>query len=314
MKYGYIRGVKLPVSRLIQGTRLLPSDPSALFDSAFIAGCTAFESAPVYDEGSAEWALGRWVESHGLRSQIVLITKGCHPIVTSNWKEWVPRVTPEALHEDIKGSLDRLETSYIDLFLLHRDDLRVPVGEILEALNEEVAAGRIRSFGASNWSHERMQQANAYATRHGLISFAAGSLGFSLVKQRETWPGCLDLRQPDNQTTFDWFEERGLPFLAWSPLAGGFLTGRYTKENLSSLADEVVRFYASEQNIRRLERLRILAAIRGTTMARIALAYVFSFPLDMYAVVGCQTDTEFYEMMEALDLTLTTTDRLFLQG
>lgn len=313
MRYGSVRGLKLPVSRVIQGTRLLPEDPSALFDAAFIAGCNAFESAPVYDAGSAEWALGRWVESHGLRSQVVLITKGCHPIVTPNWKEWVPRVTPEALHQDIEGSLERLGTDYIDLYLLHRDDLRVPVHEIMSALNEEVGRGRIRSFGASNWSHERMQQANAYAARKGLLPFAAGSLGFSLAKQRETWPGCLDVQHPKDQATFEWYQTKKLPFLAWSPLAGGFLSGNYKKGALVA-EDEVVRFYASDGNIRRLERLRILAAIRGVPMARLALAYVLTFPLDMFAVVGCQTATEFYETLDAQDLTLSMSDRLFLEG
>ena len=136
------------------------------------------------------------------------------------------RVTPEDIAADLDESLRQLGLDTIDLYLLHRDDPDVPVGPIVEALNEHLRGGKIRAFGGSNWTHERIAEANAYAADHGLVPFVASSPQFSLVEQvDEPWPGCISIGGPDNAAARDWYQNNQMAMFAWSSLAGGFLSG-----------------------------------------------------------------------------------------
>ena len=120
-------------------------------------------------QAKSERAIGEWLQARGNRDRIVLLDKGAHPYWTQ------PRVDPENISKDIAESLERLQTDYIDLYLLHRDDPGVPVRPIVECLNEHRAAGRIRAFGGSNWTTTRLEQANSYADEHGLTTPMPGA-------------------------------------------------------------------------------------------------------------------------------------------
>jgi aryl-alcohol dehydrogenase-like predicted oxidoreductase len=291
-----IRGLGLPVPRLIQGTLHFGQQPAdatwRVLDAAFEAGLDAFDTAAVYAQGSVESMLGGWIEQRGIRQSVTIIDKGCHPL------RGVARMNPEELRRDLESSLDRLRTDYIDLYLLHRDDPEVPVGEIVSALNEARAAGRIRAFGASNWSHLRLQQASDYALAQGLVSFAASSPGLCLAEPLRSWPGCLTLTGRDT-VALDWYRTNRVPLLAWSPLGGGFLTGRFSRENQASFEAppdrRVLDFYASEANFARLDRLTELAVAKGLSPAQAALVYVLSQPVHVHAVVGCRDRAEITE-------------------
>jgi len=144
MRYGPIAGVGLPVSRLIIGCDNQKSMPhgAAIWDDFFERGGNAFDSAYQYDEGRPERLLGRWIEQRGVRSQVALTVKGAH----------TPYCTPEYLDSQLWESLERLRTDYADIYLMHRDNLKVPVGEFVEVLNQHHRAGRIKTFGGSNWT------------------------------------------------------------------------------------------------------------------------------------------------------------------
>jgi len=150
MQYGQIPGVTKPVARLIQGTVMIGTDKLeasfALLDEILALGGNTFDAAHIYGNGDVERALGRWVAARGVREQVVIVTKGAHHSQDRQ------RVTPYDITSDLHDSLARLCTDYIDLYLLHRDDPSVPVGPIVEVLNEHRAAGRIHAFGGSNWS------------------------------------------------------------------------------------------------------------------------------------------------------------------
>jgi len=306
MKYGEIAGVDKPVSRLIQGTTVLGGEPEThfeLLDAIFEAGCTAFDTAHVYGGGRSERALGRWIAARDVREKVVIVDKGCHH---SRERK---RVTPEDIAADLADNLDRLETDYVDLWLFHRDDPDVPVGPLVDALNEHLAAGRIRAFGGSNWTHERIAEANAYAEARGLTGFAASSPNLSLAVPREMpWEGCLSISGPDAADARAWYERTQMPLLSWSSLAGGFLTGRYRRDNLDGLtggADDLIkRCYCTEANFRRLEQAERVAADLGVGVVQVALAWLFSRPLNAFALTACVSGEEFRANLAALDLDL----------
>jgi len=317
MDYGRIPGIDLPVSRLIQGTlRLGQIEQDAAFaflDAVFDAGCTAFDTAAVYARGESERVLGAWIERRGVRDSVVIIGKGCHPVFGSG----VERVTPEDLRADLTASLERLRTDTIDLYLLHRDDPKADPGAILEALNEERAKGRVRAFGVSNWTHERIALANAIARARGLTPFVASSPGFSLAQPVTLWPGCVSIHATHTPEALAFYRTTRLPVLAWSPLAGGFFGGRYTRTMPPapehSWERTVLDFYGSDANFERLERLTQLAERRGVTLAQAALAYVFHFGLDLYAVIGPKSAAELDVCARALSLRFSTEELAALE-
>ncbi|MEZ4670249.1 MAG: aldo/keto reductase [Anaerolineae bacterium] len=307
MQYGTIPGIDKPVSRLVQGTLMInPQDVETgykLMDSIVELGCTAFDTARVYQRGENEGIVGKWIHDRGLRDKLVIIAKGAHHDQSRQ------RVTPEDITADIHTSLSSFQFDYIDIYLLHRDDPSVPVGPIIESLNEHSKAGRIRIFGASNWSTSRIQEANVYAEAHGLQGFTVTSPNFSLAEQfKEPWPNCVSISGPQNAEAQQWYLEQSMPVLAWSSLAGGFFSGRFERNNLDSFTDYFdtvcVNSYCYEPNFQRLDRVRQLAAETGLSVAQIAMAYVMNQPMDMYALVGCQTPAEYQANIEALETKL----------
>ena len=296
MEYGYVPGVDKPISRLVQGTVMVDEDDLpgsfALLDAVVELGGTAFDTARHYGHGN-EATVGRWVRERGLQDRVVIIGKGAHPT-----PDEANRVTPEAIAADLDESLRQLGLEAIDLYLLHRDDPSVPVGPIVEALNEHHKAGKIRAFGGSNWTHGRIAEANAYAEERGLVPFVASSPQFSLVEQvDEPWPGCISIGGPGNAEAQAWYRGNQMPIFAWSSLAGGFLSGGFTRDNDGTLPEEVAgrarRAYGTEANFERLDRARTLAAERGLTVPQIALAYALSQPLNLFTIAGSESREEF---------------------
>jgi aryl-alcohol dehydrogenase-like predicted oxidoreductase len=308
MQYGTISGVDKPISRLVQGTVRISSDQLergfALLDEVYALGCNAFDTAHVYGGGDCERVLGRWIEERGLRDDVVIITKGAHHNADRK------RVTPFDITSDLYDSLARLKVDAIDLYLLHRDDPTVPVGPIVEMLNEHREAGQICAFGGSNWTYERVQRANAYAEAHGLTPFAVSSPQFSLAEMVQApWEGCVSIGGPSGQAARAWYRMTHMPLFTWSSLAGGFFSGRFSRGNLASFEEYLDRLcvssYCYEDNFRRFERAIALAEAKGLTLPQVALAYVMGQPLNIFALVGCQTGAEFAANVAAMEVKLT---------
>ena len=317
MHYSEIRGVNKPVARLIQGSTMIGSDLNetescSLLDQVYELGCNTIDTAHVYSGGDSERIIGRWMHERGLREKVVIITKGAAHSKDRR------RMTPFDIASDLHDSLARLKTDYIDLYLLHRDDHDMPFEPIIDALNEHLRAGRIDAFGASNWSHERIQAANAYAGANGLEPFVASSPQFSLADSHaEPWPLCLSISGSAGTAAREWYEQTQMPLLIWSPLASGFFSGRFRRDNLDQFGerewdDVVLRTYANEANFQRLDRASILAAEKGLSPAQVALAYVMNHPMNVFAVVGPHSAEKFRANIEASDLELTPREMAWL--
>ncbi len=296
MEYGTVAGIDKPVSRLVQGTIPLTEHDVpgslALLDAVYDHGCRTFDTAHGYGNGACERVLGQWVNSRGVRDEIVILDKGAHPY------DGRVRVTPEDITSDLHESLQRMNLDYVDLYVLHRDNPAVPVGPIVEVLNEHKRAGKIGEFGGSNWSTARIAEANAYANENSLDPFTISSPNFSLAVQvKPPWEGCLSISGPAGAEERDWYVGAGMPILPWSSLAGGFFSGRFRRDNLGSFESYLdklcVESYCSEENFDRLDRVEELGSRYGLSIPQVAMAYIMSQPIEVFALVGCRTGDEF---------------------
>jgi aryl-alcohol dehydrogenase-like predicted oxidoreductase len=316
MRYGSIPGVDKPVARLVLGTMIVttqePERSFALLDAALELGGNTLDTAHVYAGGTSERAIGQWLKQRGVRERVVIISKGCHPNADRQ------RVTPFDLSADLHDTLARLDSDYVDVYLLHRDNPAVPVGPIVEALNEHWKAGRIRAFGGSNWTHERIQAANDYAEAHGLQPFTASSPNYGLAEQvLDPWgPGCVTISGPAQTAARSWYEANQMPALAYSSLGRGLFSGRITPGNFAEMKAVLDRAcltaYCHDVNFRRLERAITLAGERGATVPQVALAYVLCAPVNVFALVGAASGEEFEQNCRAFDLPLSEDERAWL--
>ena len=316
MNYGTIPGIHKPISRLVLGTMIInlreQERSFALLDAAVEHGLTTLDTAHVYAGGDSERCIGRWMAARGNREQMVILAKGVHPNADRQ------RVTPFDITADLYDSLARLQTDYVDVYMLHRDDPAVEVGPIVEILNEHRRAGRIRAFGGSNWTHARIQAANDYAAAHGLIPFQASSPNFGLAEQvDDPWgPGCVTISGPAQAAARSWYQANGLAIFAYSSLGRGFFSGRITRENFPTLKDTFdgacVRAYCHEVNFQRLDRAQQLAREKGVSVTQIAVAYIFNQPLNVYALIGAENAAEIAANITASEMSLTSEETAWL--
>jgi 1-deoxyxylulose-5-phosphate synthase len=208
-------------------------------------------------------------------------------------------------------SLERLLTDYVDIYLMHRDNPNVPVGEFVECLNEHHRSGRIRAFGGSNWTTDRLAEANVYAQAHGLIGFAASSPNLSLAVWNEpTWIDCLSA---SDLASREWYAQAKMPLFAWSSQAAGFFSGRYNEGQADeSTAQVMTRVWFNEANFERLRRARELAEGKRVSANQIALAYVLCESPQVFALIGPENTEELRQCLEGLHLTLSASERRWL--
>lgn len=288
MIYGTIQGVEKPVSRIFFGTATAPmlagENADALLDGAAERGVNAFDCARSY--GRAEEVLGDWMRRRGNRKEVAVLSK-CGDI-----REGVVQVNAGVIREQLARSLETLQADCIDLYLLHRDDPCTPVGELVETLNEAKKAGCISAFGVSNWTAERIREANRYAEEHGLEGFTVSSPNWGLARQmKDLWGGgCVTISGPEHREDRAWYAETGMPVIAYSSLGRGFFSGKFRADDPEGAA-KVLDHYAREgylypENLRRLRKAEILGEKHGESVPEIAMRYVFSSAMNVFAVVS----------------------------
>ncbi len=307
MQYRNLPYVKKPVSRILFGTTMAPfstgGDGNALLDSMYDLGINTFDAARNY--GLAELSLGNWIEAKGHRENIVILSKCGHPSLFGR-----KRVNEAEMRKDLKKSLSYLRTDYIDIYMLHRDDLAVDPGEIVEIFNAMHAERKIGAFGGSNWTHERIEAANEYAYKHSLIPFSISSPNFGLAEQVEDpWGGgCVTISGPANESAREWYRGNQMPVVAYSSLGRGFFSGRL-KSGDEKHADQILdsaamRGYGYPVNFERLRRCEALAKKKGATVAQIALAWLFGQNMNTFAIVSTSGTDRMKENIKALDIEL----------
>ncbi len=193
----------------------------------------------------------------------------------------------------------------VDVVLLHRDDTTQPVGPLLEALAAQVVAGRARSYGVSNWTIPRLDEALAYVDDHGLppLAWSSSYLGLA-TPVGEAWPGVVAATDAVSRS---WYASHATRLLSWSPLANGFFRAD------ADLDEARFAAYRSPVNLARRERAAALGARLGLTMTQVALAWVLGQPAAPFASIGTTSPAHLAEAVAATDVRLTEAELRWLE-
>ncbi len=292
MNQANIPHLEKPVSRLVMGvdnqTELAPA--SVVFDDFVARGGNCFDTAFIYGSGKCETVFGQWLTASGLRDQVVIIGKGAH----------TPYCNPDDITKQLLTSLERLQTGFVDIYMMHRDNIDLPVSAFVDVLNDHAKAGRIKTFGGSNWSLARVQEANDYAASKGLQGFSVVSNNFSLARMIDPpWAGCISASDTDSRV---WLTKNQITLLSWSSQARGF----FVRGDAGFVDDEeLVRCWYAPDNFQRLERAKELAREKGCDPIQIALAYVLWQPFPTIPLIGPRNTFETASSFKALELELT---------
>ena len=239
--------------------------------------------------GSSEIIIGKWMKARGCRDDVVI----CSKVSSGN--------SPENIARALRVSLERLQVDCVDIYELHSPDETVPIAESLAALDEEVKAGRIGTVGCSNFNAAQLREALDASDREGYARFEVVQPPYNLADpgaQDELFPLCRR-------------EEVGIT--SYSPLAAGFLAGKYTPDRnafpTGSRFDVIpghADIYFSDRNFRNVERLRALADTRGLPMVRMAMAWAMGHPDITSVLVGARHAGHLDNAFDALALTADT--------
>jgi aryl-alcohol dehydrogenase-like predicted oxidoreductase len=264
----------------------------ALMDAAREQGITLFDTANSYGGGRSEEWVGRWLADRGARDQIVLTTKVRNAMG--------PRPQDEGLsaahiREQAEASLRRLRTDRIDLYLAHEPDFSVPIEESLKAFDDLIRAGKVRHYGLSNFTGAQLAHACDVATSLGVAGPVNLQNGYSLLDRSAA------------QDTFGVCEQRQVAFTAYSPLAGGWLSGKYTKADeypaasRMTLRPEPYQQWVNDHTLQGIQALGGHAAAHGVELATLALSWVLSDPMVSAIIVGPRRPEQLAPAIAALE-------------
>ncbi|WP_447728687.1 aldo/keto reductase [Sphingomonas koreensis] len=304
MLYSRLGDSGLIVSRLSLGTMTFTrggglkaiaktelKDAAALVGRALDAGINFFDAADVYSDGESEEVFGQIIA--GRRDEMVIATK-------AGWRMGQPLnrsgLSAAHLHWSIDHSLKRLGTDHVDIFIAHRDDRNTPLEETLQALDAIVRSGKARYLGYSNWPAWKVAAAMELQRANGWAPFTHGQLMYSLIGR-------------DIEDEFVPMTQRyGLGITAWSPLGGGFLTGKYSRENMGEAGDRLATHdgipFDRDTGFALVDRMREIAAAHGATIAQVALAWVLARPSISSVIIGASKMHQLDDNLGAVNLAI----------
>jgi aryl-alcohol dehydrogenase-like predicted oxidoreductase len=305
MEYRKLGRTGLEVSELALGTMqwgwtASEDDAFAVMDAFVAAGGTLLDTADVYSRwvpgnpgGVSEEIIGRWLKSRNNRQQIVLATKVRGQMWAGPNGDGLSRAH---IMRAVDDSLRRLQTDHIDLYQTHSHDAETPIEETLRALDDLIWAGKVLYAGCSNYSAWRLMQALWAGETNGWAGYASLQPHYNLAHRAEFERELAEV-----------VEEYGLGVLPYSPLAGGFLTGKYRRDRdlPDSQRAAVVRSrYFSDRSFELLDELDELARQHGQGVAAISLAWLLANPLVTAPIVGANSVDQLQQSLLALEVTL----------
>ena len=276
------------------GQGLTEDQAFGLMDAAWESGIAHFDTADAYGGGRSEQTIGRWIRSRGVRPR--LTTKTFNPMQAGADHG----LQPDRIARQLRSSLDRLGVDQVDLYLAHDYDPAVPLAEALGAFRAAQADGLVGAYGVSNFDARQLAAALAVP---GSGAPRAIQNSYSLLTRQDE-PEVLPL-----------CAERGVAYLAFSPLAGGWLTGKYRRGapypagSRMTQRPEPYAEFVTDRTFDALDRLRAIAASRGTSMAGLALAWLLADDRVAQIVIGPGRPEHLAPVAEALEHPLTEQER-----
>ncbi len=299
----------LTVSRLALGTMLMgddtPVDESHRMLDRFVeAGGTLIDTADTYGDGRSEEVLAPWLARR--RDDVVVATKVRFSVSDPGGEG----LAPDRIRAACDASLRRLGIDVIDLYQVHAPDPSVPLEESLEALDGLVEAGKVRALGASNHPAWLLAWAVALQDRNGWSPFVSLQPQYSLVERTaelELLPFC---------------RAAGLGVLPWGPLGAGFLSGRYSRDDMPEGRvtaapddlEEASHRRAVERNFRVVDAAREVAEAHGATVPQVAIAWMLGVEGITAPIVGPRTAEHLEDLLGAVDLELSDDERAALEA
>ncbi len=309
MEYRNLGRTGLKVSELCMGTMQFgwTTDEAHAFevlDAYTESGGNFLDTADVYTRwfegnpgGVAEEIIGRWMKARGNRDQMVVATK-CRGSMGPGPND--VGLSRKHIMDAVEASLRRLNIDYIDLYQAHSDDLEAPLEETMAAFDNLVQRGLVRYVGASNYQAWRLMQSLWVSDKHGYVRYDSIQPSYSLANradyERELEPLCL---------------EQGIGMIPYSPLAGGFLTGKYRRGQAlpeSGRAQQVQNRYLNEKGFSMLDRVLEIADRHGASAAQISLAWLLARPGITSPITAANTVEQWQDLAGAVDVQLTPDD------
>lgn len=299
----------------IMGSSIERSASFKLLDTFYEAGGTFFDTAKIYadwrpgERSSSEKNLGAWVHERRLRDKVIVATKGAHPDLSSMS---VQRLSPAEITSDLNASLSHLQFEIIDLYWLHRDDPQRPVAEILETLQAQVAAGKIRTYGCSNWRAGRIREAQAYAREHGLTGFVADQPLWNLARVEAGSIADPTITALDD-ALWEVHNTSGMACIPFSSQANGFFH-KLEQGQVDNISANQKKMYLTSENRARAERLQIVKEQSGLNTTQVLLGYLMGQPFPVIPIVGPHNMEHLLDTLTAADTVLTAEQIAFLDG
>ncbi|BBF69688.1 aldo/keto reductase [Sphingomonas bisphenolicum] len=315
-----INHTDLSVSRLCYGTNMLgwqidQDRSNAILDEFADLGGNFIDSARAYGDwmhdapkGASERAIGAWLKGKK-REDFVIATKGGFFDMRAG--DYRNRVNPTDLANDLDESLDHLGVDTIDLYWLHMDNVETPVSELVDFLDEAKATGKIRWFGASNWTDTRVLEANSYAKANDKASFIAVEPFWGLAKPHEA-----NALQQGYQLYFEdhggALKDAGLAIIPYCSQSRGYFG--MLEQSEDAVPDSLKAFYDNPANANRFDAAKMIAERHGVTVSEIALAYLMNQPQQVIPIFGASTPARIKDSVRAAAISLDATDLAELQA
>ena len=278
----------------------------ALMDKFCGLGGNTIDTARVYgchnggSSGDSERVIGEWLKSRNMRGKVIISTKCAHPRLETMG---INRLSKNEIEADVDASLSALGIERIDILWLHRDDKNVNADGIIDVLDGLVKKGKVHAFGTSNWTTERICEANKYAGENGKSMFSASQIKWSAARSAPDYADDPTLVEMDAEQ-YGYYKKTKMPVFAFASQAKGFFH-KYCAGGEAALSPKARQRYLCEENIKRSAMLAEICGRYGISLsAAVVAALTSNTEFDTAAIVGCKNTMQLEDTMCGADCVL----------